>query len=429
MASRGAALPGRGHEEVPQTEGEFTAAEAAEKSPGPAPYWRSLVIMFAGVAALCFAGALLCWAGRDATPVGHDVFGRLVSGGHRLERMLDDGSHRDSEGCSGYHENCLDTRCCKESDEECFEKDTGWAQCLKTCLNTPSDPWECEVLGTQDATKENGTKGDPGCAEKGENCLDSRCCADPEQRCYVKEEGWAGCRQMCEEGKHDPEGPDDTPWSCADPPDIEGSAGSADPADIEEKEGPGENETEREEKEKHRRVKLQPCNWIGENCNASKCCNDPGMMCYAKNPYWAECLEACEKGENDTAGPDELPWSCESLGMRTAATVKETQVNGACTVSGEDCSWTKCCEDISLLCYEKNASFSGCRAECEANLYDPTGTDWLPWTCVVKSAASPTASKPNGQARSADNLIGVALAAIQEEIEEMDIKEMMARAA
>jgi hypothetical protein len=277
--------------------------------------------------------------------------------------------------------------------------------------------------------KQNDTvPGDSACAKKGENCIDLKCCADPDAKCYVKDENWAGCRQMCEEGKHDPDGPDHTPWSCADPADIEEE-------DLEEK--PDENETakekQKEEAEKHRRVKLQPCSWVSENCNASRCCNDPGMMCYAKSEYWAECLEVCDAGENDTAGPDKLPWSCAELGMRTAATFQETEKKvGVCSMRGQDCSQARCCEDEGFQCYEKNVSFSGCRSECKAGLYDPSGVDWLPWTCIVKAVASPVAPKaePHGQvdAGVADKVFGVALAAIQEEIEEMDIKEMMARA-
>jgi len=331
----------------------------------------------------------------------------------------------------------LETMCCTEPTEECFQKDAVWAQCLKTCLDTDGDPWICEVLGTQAATKTNGaplgadsrslpgatkakTEGGPSCAEKGESCLDSKCCADPEHQCYMKEEGWAGCRHTCEEGMHDPDGPDDTPWSCADP------------ADADEKDEPDENKTEKEEverkrkeeEEKHRRVKLQPCNWIGDDCSASRCCNDPGMMCYAKNDYWAECLEVCEVGANDTVGPDQLPWSCAELGMRNAATGKETQGKiGVCAVRGEDCSQAGCCEDAGFRCYMKNASFSGCRAECKADLYDPTGDDWLPWTCVPIASNA----KPPRPADFADNLIDVALAAIQEEVEEMKVKEAMAR--
>ncbi|CAK0824353.1 unnamed protein product [Prorocentrum cordatum] len=102
----------------------------------------------------------------------------------------------------------------------------------------------------------------------------------------------------------------------------------------------------------------------------------------------------------------------------------------ACSVRGEDCARSRCCEETGYKCYEKNSSFSGCRTECKPGLYDPTGTDWKPWTCVLKSEANPLASqgKASGQGGSgAGRVFGVALAAIQEEVEEIDMKQMMAR--
>jgi len=61
--------------------------------------------------------------------------------------------------CSPPDLNCRQTMCCQEQGTQCFEKDGGWASCLKSCTpgaSQPSDvppwqtPWTCRVLSPSD---------------------------------------------------------------------------------------------------------------------------------------------------------------------------------------------------------------------------------------------------------------------------------------
>merc|ERR1719382_1693873 len=53
------------------------------------------------------------------------------------------------------------------------------------------------------------------CSKEGENCWDTRCCSDSKQTCYMKNSLWAGCLDTCKPGKHpkDPVAVR-SPWTC-----------------------------------------------------------------------------------------------------------------------------------------------------------------------------------------------------------------------
>jgi len=53
------------------------------------------------------------------------------------------------------------------------------------------------------------------CSKEGENCWDTRCCSDSKQTCYMKNSLWAGCLDTCEPGKHAKDPVEvRSPWTC-----------------------------------------------------------------------------------------------------------------------------------------------------------------------------------------------------------------------
>jgi len=60
------------------------------------------------------------------------------------------------------------------------------------------------------------------------------------------------------------------------------------------------------------------CSNTGENCQSTKCCNDPSLTCHEKNQWWASCKSACTPGSIDPTDPPQFqtPWSCSVLSGR-----------------------------------------------------------------------------------------------------------------
>jgi len=116
--------------------------------------------------------------------------------------------------CSDPHEDCSNTRCCNDRNRHCYRKNDYWATCKKECaagkldMNDPEehrqpgkDEWHCTVLS---------------CSHHGYDCKDTRCCVNPEHKCYKKNEHWAMCRRSCKPGEvWDREAEEyQTKWSC-----------------------------------------------------------------------------------------------------------------------------------------------------------------------------------------------------------------------
>lgn len=355
----------------------------------------------------------------------------------------------ESDQCSNDREGCLDTRCCIDPDVHCYQKNGDWAQCRRSChngavdLRSLKDPWTCNRLDVPEADAEQGFHSE-SCAGDGENCMASRCCRNARQGCFKKDDSWAGCRDACQEGHHDPFGPDRTPWSCEQlgaPREAKNGAHSAEPTleDL-----------------------ARPCSDNASNCHESHCCVDPGHVCYEKHQDWAQCRVECHKNWIDTDGPDRLPWSCRELGPRAPTpkvvdlapgaepsppqdissaqhALEEYLASGAvhCSAVGDDCSQTGCCKDVGFRCYEKNRSYSGCRQDCKTGLVDLAGDLW---TCVERSpeqssdvsestttnAIGSYLDQPNPHVSThavfadAHGVFDVALDAFMEEIEETD---------
>jgi len=116
--------------------------------------------------------------------------------------------------CSEDSENCMHTACCYDPGRKCYKKDDHWASCLpagscKAGEVNPSDPpefktlWNCTDIATL-------------CSADHEDCRETRCCKDPSSQCYVKDEHWASCRSSCMPGVDPDELQKyQTPWNCS----------------------------------------------------------------------------------------------------------------------------------------------------------------------------------------------------------------------
>lgn len=136
------------------------------------------------------------------------------------------------------------------------------------------------------------------------------------------------------------------------------------------------------------------CSWGKQNCNATKCCNQPGAQCFQQSEWYAQCRESCTPGPDPTHW-DGVPWSCKELGQRKEG-------HGRCSALGEDCRKTQCCSTTNTQCFAKNDAWATCKAECFAGAPDMADTNGDPWSCKTlgewTKGASPwvqeTCSKP-----------------------------------
>lgn len=126
------------------------------------------------------------------------------------------------------------------------------------------------------------------------------------------------------------------------------------------------------------------CAYGRMNCNETKCCGGPGLQCYQQNKFYSQCRQSCTKAP-DPAHWDGNAWGCQELGTRSAG---EPDV---CSKQGEDCSGAQCCADAGLQCFQKNSSWSTCKAKCAAGGPDLSDVDGKPWTCKALGERSPEA--------------------------------------
>jgi len=100
----------------------------------------------------------------------------------------------EGQACSQDGEDCRASQCCAQEGSTCFRKNDHWASCNATCAhnykwennqwNNKGDEhhWDCHALS---------------CAEDGQNCMSSRCCAHYGSKCFQKDEHWASCNSTC----------------------------------------------------------------------------------------------------------------------------------------------------------------------------------------------------------------------------------------
>jgi len=117
------------------------------------------------------------------------------------------------------------------------------------------------------------------------------------------------------------------------------------------------------------------CSWGQQNCNATKCCNNPGTLCYQQTTWYAQCRTACVKGSPDPLHWDEKPWSCKELGERSEG-------DSSCAEIGQDCRKAGCCSMVNTQCFEKNDDWATCKSECIEDAPDLADQNGDPWKCT-----------------------------------------------
>jgi hypothetical protein len=294
--------------------------------------------------------------------------------------------------CSDADGNCFKTGCCKGEGLRCYLQDmeSGTAGCRASCepgrhlTEEDSTPWNCTTLGgrTPGEAPEEEPRGQKAakwvkkvCAKGGENCTASGCCAEPGQRCYVKDADphtgqvlWAACRAECRAGP-DIFDVDSNFWSC----DPLGPVTPGKPKVFEQEVADWVEDE---------------CSSGGESCEKTRCCQDPGMQCYMKVEGWATCKATCDAGSNYfDVNPD--PWSCKELGPRTPGKPKKMSqpegkwVSEMCSATGEgNCLQTACCKDDGMQCFAKNLTYGHCMQSCSPTkgIANEDGVEEL-WTC------------------------------------------------
>lgn len=122
------------------------------------------------------------------------------------------------------------------------------------------------------------------------------------------------------------------------------------------------------------------CSTSKENCNVTKCCVDPDLTCYEKNAEYAVCTTSCKKGVHASdVGKWKTPWSCKPLNTDDCSTAKQ------------NCNVTKCCQDDSLTCFEKNAEYAVCTSSCKKGIHASDVGKWkTPWSCNVLKPGVPS---------------------------------------
>jgi len=109
--------------------------------------------------------------------------------------------------CAAAGESCKESKCCTDGYHKCYLKDEHWAACNESCssrmkwvtdkwVEQAEDVWKCtELMSDTDTTE--GKMAQDICVKAGENCMLSKCCSDPQDRCYSKDKHWASCNHTC----------------------------------------------------------------------------------------------------------------------------------------------------------------------------------------------------------------------------------------
>mmetsp|Transcript_112336 Transcript_112336/g.317794 ORF Transcript_112336/g.317794 Transcript_112336/m.317794 type:complete len:119 (+) Transcript_112336:2-358(+) len=111
------------------------------------------------------------------------------------------------------------------------------------------------------------------------------------------------------------------------------------------------------------------------------CCSDPKQTCFSKDAYFATCMETCAPGVHPEDGAEyRTAWQCSVLGRGCIA---------PCTITGDNCKFSRCCRDKGLKCFNKDAYFSGCMATCTPGVNPQDDAAFrVPWTCKIENMTS-----------------------------------------
>merc|ERR1711920_825738 len=259
--------------------------------------------------------------------------------------------------CVADSQNCSLSKCCSNPDSTCFQKNDEWASCNSTCdkhykwenngwVDKGSEQvWDCIVLSEEEESE---------CAQDGQDCSQSKCCASEGKQCFRKSEFWATCNATCNpkyvwENNGWVEKDEDI-WDCTLVSEESESVCAAD----------------------------------GQNCSSSQCCSNAGSHCFKKNDHWSSCNATCNQHymwENNGWADkgDEKVWDCEIL---------SEEGDDDCAVDGQDCSKSKCCVSDGKKCFQKDEHWSTCNETCSHN-YVWENNGWVDkgdqkiWDCTV----------------------------------------------
>jgi len=141
-------------------------------------------------------------------------------------------------------------------------------------------------------------------ADGSTDCMESRCCQNPEEKCYLKNQHWASCKKTCDPDETDPY--DNLKWDCT---------------------------------ELNKTTSLQ-CSKDHEDCRANpKCCN-ADFICYVKDGDWANCNADCVQGDGANSY-DTGSYSCEIHEFDCATITNSSDPASKDTAQ----KLLKCCQD------------------------------------------------------------------------------------
>merc|ERR1712032_1812499 len=119
---------------------------------------------------------------------------------------------------------------------------------------------------------------------------------------------------------------------------------------------------------------LRKCTAGWDNCLETGCCKAAGHQCFAKTSTYGACRLKCEPAKILSATGE--AWSCDPIGIRYTPdskddfatdfykqTLAEPWVKN-CSHIGDNCAATKCCSFSGYYCFEKDAQWSSCLADC-----------------------------------------------------------------
>lgn len=176
----------------------------------------------------------------------------------------------------------------------------------------------------------NGTQ--TACSPPHGGCLVSKCCTDPNYRCYKKNDQWAQCRTRCQAGIDPYDQGSDKKWSCEDWED---------------------NTTGK-------------CAGAWEACLNTKCCREKNQRCFKKNDLWAQCRDSCAPGIDpldQATGVNVTAWSCIKFDKTPALPMAN------CSIDNVNCFATRCCKNATSTCFKKDGGYAACRSNCTKDFY------------------------------------------------------------
>jgi len=102
--------------------------------------------------------------------------------------------------CSHDGSNCWETKCCKNPNHKCYAKNQYWAQCMGTCDKTYQDKYDRARNIKTGWSCIHPHEHDGTCAKDDENCETNTDCCKKDWVCYVKNKGWSNCNPQCKRG-------------------------------------------------------------------------------------------------------------------------------------------------------------------------------------------------------------------------------------